>query len=97
MTKNPALTELRCTGNQLYKLDTSKCPELKTLECEKNELISLDLEQNTKLEGLWCDEDIMQLDVSHCPNLITLGVNVDTVVIGAYEDMTIVSNEDEEP
>ena len=97
LTNNPVLTELRCDGNQIYKLDISKCTELRSLECDKNELRSLDLEQNTKLEHLWCDKNVTYLDVSNCPNLITIGVTVDAVVTGAREDATIVSLEGDEP
>jgi hypothetical protein len=97
LSNTPALTRLTCNDNKISALDVSGSTELKELDCENNKLTSLNLEQNTKLESLWCGKTVSQLDVSNCPNLITLGIGLDTVLFGAREDVTIVAGENEEP
>ena len=50
----PALTELRCSNNQLTGLELSQNTALRRLYCYGNQLTSLDVSQNTLLEYLHC-------------------------------------------
>lgn len=59
-----ALTNLRCTGNQLTRLNMSANQALKTLHCDYNQLRSLDVHANPALEWLICDgNQLTSLDV----------------------------------
>ena len=69
----PALTTLKCSGNNLTSLDLSKNPNLTTLYCGKNQLTSLDLSENPNLISLSCmNNQLTSLDLSENPNLTTL-------------------------
>ena len=52
-----ALTELRCSNNQLNSLDVSKNTALTYLDCSSNKLSTLDVTQNTALEYLNCSSN----------------------------------------
>ena len=68
-----ALTELRCSNNQLTTLDVSKNTALKTLDCSVNRLTTLDLPKSTALTTLSCGSNMLTaLDVSGCTALTTL-------------------------
>ena len=54
VSKNEALTRLKCANNQLTTLDASKNTELLELTCEGNQLTALYAPQNTKLNELNC-------------------------------------------
>ncbi len=65
VSKNTALTELNCWGNQLTALDVSKNTALTALVCSENRLTTLDLSKNTALIDLVCNENrLTALDVS---------------------------------
>lgn len=49
VSKNTALTQLYCEGNQLTNLDLSKNTKLNNLNCSSNKLTSLDISNNTDL------------------------------------------------
>ena len=60
-----ALTELRCSGNQLTSLDLTQNTALTYLLCHGNQLTSLDLTQNTALTELSCGENqLTSLDLT---------------------------------
>ena len=66
MSQNTALTDLRCSSNQLTSLDVSQNTALTYLNCISNQLTSLDVTQNTALTGLDCyNNQLTSLDVSH--------------------------------
>ena len=56
VSKNTALTQLYCDGNQLTSLDVTKNTKLINLFCSANKLTSLDISNNTELSSI---------DVSH--------------------------------
>ncbi len=70
ISRNPALTELRCGINRLTSLDVSHNPALVHLECDFNELTDLDLSRNPALKDLQCGNNrLTSLDLSHNPAL----------------------------
>ena len=65
VSKNTALTDLTCYGNQLTTLDVSKNTALGYLNCYGNQLTTLDVSKNTALTTLVCDgNQLTTLDVS---------------------------------
>ncbi|MBQ6030715.1 MAG: leucine-rich repeat domain-containing protein, partial [Oscillospiraceae bacterium] len=97
VSKNTALTELRCEGNQLTSLKVSGCTALEWLYCDDNQLTSLDVSKNTALTELSCfDNQLTALDVSRntalkelwCFNnqLTALDVSKNTALNGLYCD-----------
>lgn len=73
VSRNPALRELHCGGNELTSLDVSKNPALESLDCSGNELTSLDVSRNPALKSLDCGgNELMSLDVSWNPALRSL-------------------------
>ena len=65
VSKNTALKELYCGGNQLTSLDVSRNTALTRLECNVNQLISLNVSKNTALTHLDCgNNQLTILDVS---------------------------------
>ena len=81
VSKNTALTELRCDKqsykNPLTSLDVSKNTALTQLFCFENQLTSLDVSQNTALTTLNCmDNQLTSLDVSQNTALTYLGCMV---------------------
>ena len=65
VSKNTALTDLYCGGNQLTSLDVSKNTALTDLYCGGNQLTSLDVSKNTALTYLECvNNQLTSLDVS---------------------------------
>ena len=65
------LESLVCVGNNLTKLDVSKCAKLRNLECGANKLTSLQV--NSKLTYLDCgDNKLSGLNVRSCSKLETL-------------------------
>ena len=74
VSKNTALTYLRCNYNQLTSLDVSKNTALTKLYCSNNQLTSLDVSKNTALTKLYCDNNqLTSLDVSK--NTALTGLN----------------------
>ena len=74
VSKNTALTYLRCNYNQLTSLDVSKNTALTKLYCSNNQLTSLDVSKNTVLTKLYCDNNqLTSLDVSK--NTALTGLN----------------------
>ena len=73
VSKNTALINLFCLGNQLTSLDVSNNPALLSLHCNANQLTSLDVSNNPALIYLVCEENqFTSLDVSNNPALIYL-------------------------
>ena len=65
ISKNTALTELRCNQCNLKEFDLSKNTALKWLLCPDNNLTSIDLSNNTALEQLNINNNqLTELDVS---------------------------------
>ena len=65
VSKNPALTTLDCSENQLTTIDVSKNTALKTLRCNDNRLTDLDVSKNAALTSLDCSGNrITNLDIS---------------------------------
>lgn len=65
VSKNIALKELDCQGNQLSSLNVTKNTALITLKCAGNNLSSLDVSKNTVLKHLDCyNNAIVSLDVT---------------------------------
>lgn len=52
VSKNTALTQLYCEGNQLTSLDISKNSKLVSLYCSSNKLTSIDISNNPDLSSL---------------------------------------------
>lgn len=52
VSKNTALTQLYCDGNQLTSLDVSKNTKLVNLYCASNKLTSVDISNNTELSSI---------------------------------------------
>ena len=74
VSKNTALTYLRCNRNQLTSLDVSKNTALTKLYCSTNQLTSLDVSKNTALTKLDCyNNQLTSLDVSK--NTALTGLN----------------------
>ena len=66
MSKNTALTDLNCGGNQLTTLDVTNNTALTELNCYDNQLTSLDVSNNTALKELRCyNNQLTILDVSN--------------------------------
>jgi hypothetical protein len=60
-----ALTDLRCSNNQLASLDLTQNTALYTLFCNGNQLTTLDLSQNIVLRNLYCFQNqLTSLNVS---------------------------------
>ena len=57
VSKNTALTVLKCYSNRLTSLDVSQNTALKQLWCSSNQLTSLDVSKNTALELLYCNSN----------------------------------------
>jgi len=73
VSKNTALTQLWCGGNQLTTLDVSKNAALTELECIDNQLAALNLSGVSALMQLQCDKNqLTALDVSN--NLALTGI-----------------------
>ena len=73
VSKNTALTFLRCSGNQLTSLDVSKNTALTYLWCYENQLTNLDVSNNTALTELLChNNQLTSLDVSKNTALTSL-------------------------
>lgn len=73
VTKNVALTDLRCYGNQLTTLDLSKNVALDYLDCHSNDLASLDFSQNSVLRSVQCKDNLLtSLDISQNSKLTFL-------------------------
>ena len=71
-----ALTELRCSNNELTELDVTQNTALTDLNCSENELTELDVTKNTELEHLWCNDNALTaLDVSKNTALTRLDCN----------------------
>ena len=71
-----ALTDLRCSYNQLTSLDLSQNTALTYLNCRNNLLTSLNVSASTALDQLHCQENqLTSLDVSQNTVLITLVCN----------------------
>lgn len=65
LSNNTALTELRCSYNQLTSLDLSNNTALTNLRCGNNQLTSLDVSGCTALTYLYCSyNQLTSLDVS---------------------------------
>ena len=65
LSKNTALTELRCSNCNLKDFDLSKNTALQWLLCPNNQLTSIDLSNNTALERLYINNNkLTELDVS---------------------------------
>ena len=68
-----ALTELRCSNNELTELDVTQNTALTDLNCSENELTELDVTKNTALTELRCsDNALTELDVSKNTALTSL-------------------------
>jgi hypothetical protein len=68
-----ALTELRCTRNQITSLDVSNNTALTELDCSENQITSLDVSNNTALTELDCQQNqLTLLDVSNNTTLTEL-------------------------
>ncbi|MBR6445769.1 MAG: leucine-rich repeat domain-containing protein [Prevotella sp.] len=66
VSKNTALTELRCNYNQLTSLDVSQNTALKELYCYFNQLTSLDVSGCIALTTLYCrGNQLTSLDLSN--------------------------------
>lgn len=73
VSKNIALTNLQCYGNNLTALDLSKNVALDYLDCHNNNLTSLDFSQNPVLRSVQCKGNKLEtLDVSKNPKLTFL-------------------------
>src|ERR1700722_19075684 len=71
--KQPELTVLSCSDNQLTGLDTTGCPNLKELVCSNNKLTGLDLSKNIKLERSSIrDNNFSEQDLSFLSHLVNL-------------------------
>ncbi len=65
LSKNTALTDLRCSHCNLKELDLSKNTALKWLICSNNQLTTIDLSNNTALDQLnVSNNQLTELDVS---------------------------------
>lgn len=65
LSKNTALTDLRCSHCNLKELDLSKNTALKWLICSNNQLTTIDLSYNTALDQLnVSNNQLTELDVS---------------------------------
>ncbi len=60
VSKNTALKDLRCGGNQLPSLDVSKNTKLERLWCNHNQLTGLDVSKNIALKELLCYNTTMR-------------------------------------
>lgn len=64
-----AITELRCSNNQLTSLDVSQNTALTLLECALNQITSLDLSQNIALTRLDCSlNQLISLNIANGNN-----------------------------
>ena len=67
------LTKLKCSYNNLTRLDVSKLTKLTVLQCDNNSLTSLDVTKLTKLQSLFCNEcGLYSLNLSKNTNLVYL-------------------------
>ncbi len=66
-----ALTDLRCSFNQITTLDLTQNLNLELLMASDNQLTDIDISQNTNLYylSIWTNQ-LNQLDVSNNPNLV---------------------------
>ena len=70
------LRYLRCSSNQLTKLDISKNTKLETLDCNNNQLNELDVSNNIELKNLDCSTNkLTELDISNNTELKYLSCN----------------------
>ena len=75
---NTALTELRCSANQLTTLDVSQNTALIELECVANQLTTLDVSKNTSLQNISCSFNAIRGEgmdalVESLPNVRDMG------------------------
>ncbi|MBS7255023.1 T9SS type A sorting domain-containing protein [Flavobacterium branchiicola] len=66
VSKNTALTQLYCEGNQLTTLDVSKNTKLINLYCSVNKLTSIDISNNPDLSGFGISyNNLTELNISN--------------------------------
>ena len=74
--KNSNISDVRCRGNKLSKLDVTKCENLKKLDLTNNNIPNLDISKNNKLEELFCSKNPLgKLELSNLANLVMLWCN----------------------
>lgn len=70
ISRNPKLTRLDCSGNQLTELNVSSCFRLEELNCSDNQLTGLDLSKNPYLGQLFIRKNPLEtIDISLCTEL----------------------------
>ncbi len=89
-----ALTDLRCSDNQLATLDVSELINLTSLRCYHNQLASLDVSELASLETLNCHTNqLTTLDVSGLTNLRTVDCYAQTYTLLLTADGDVYSHE----